>query len=295
MTAKVLTGREVAAHVKDSLTARIQALKDRGVTPGLAVVLTGDDPASAIYVRSKTRTSAKLGIFSETITLPADTDQETLNAVIDKLNADERFHGILVQLPLPPQLDEDQIINRIDPRKDVDGFHPVSVGNLVLNRDSFVPCTPYGIMEMFKFYGISLKGKHVVIVGRSNIVGKPMLNLLYQKSAEANATVTICHTGTPDFTLHTRQADVVIAAAGSPNMITGDMLKPGAVVIDVGINRIDDPDAEKGYRVVGDVDYDSALHVASGVTPVPGGVGLMTIAMLMTNTVKAAEKTLQEK
>ena len=289
MSTLILKGKEIAAHVKAQLKDRITSLKEKGITPGLAVVLVGEDPASAMYVKSKTKTSAKLGLYSETLRYDASITQEELNKVIDDLNKNSRIHGILVQLPLPKHLNEDEIINAIAPEKDVDGFHPVSVGNLVLNNESFIPCTPYGIMEMLKYHNISLKGKHVVIIGRSNIVGKPMLNLLYQKTAEANATVTICHTGTPDFTKFTKQADVVVAAAGVPEMITGDMLKDGAVVIDVGINRVDDPGSEKGYKVVGDVHFESAEKVSSAITPVPGGVGVMTIAMLMANTVKAAE------
>ncbi len=292
MAAKLLTGKEVVEHVKNDLKERIETLATRGITPGLAVVLVGEDPASQSYVKSKARLSAKLGIFSETLLFPADITQGELNDVVNNLNNDNRFHGVLVQLPLPGHINEDEIINAIRPEKDVDGFHPMSVGNMVLNRNTFISCTPYGIMEMMKYYSVSLQGKHVVIVGRSNIVGKPMLNLLYQKSAQANATVTICHTGTPDIAEFTRQADVVIAAVGVPEMIKGSMLKPGAIVIDVGINRVEDPDTEKGYRIVGDVEFASAETRASAITPVPGGVGLMTVAMLMANTVKAAELSL---
>lgn len=289
MPAKILYGKDVAKKVKENVKKRVDDLKKSGITPGLVVVLVGEDPASAIYVKSKARACERLGIYSETLRLPADTSQEDLNTLIDQLNDDERYHGILVQLPLPAHLDDSEIIARISSAKDVDGFHPVSLGKLVLNEDTFVSCTPAGILEILKYYNIDTNGKHAVVVGRSNIVGKPMANLLYQKAPQGNATVTICHTRTRDMAAITRQADILIAAVGVPELITADMVKEGAVIIDVGINRIDDPGSEKGYRIVGDVAFDAVGKKAAAITPVPGGVGVMTIAMLMWNTVKAAE------
>ena len=285
----ILYGKPVAEAVKARLKGRIRALREKGIRPGLAVVLVGNDPASAVYVRNKSRNCEELGILSETIRLPENTEQAELNARVDKLNADARFHGVLVQLPLPAHLDEKEIIHRILPVKDVDGFHPLNIGKLVLGEDTFLPCTPAGIMEMLSHYRIPVSGKHVVIVGRSNIVGKPMTNLLYQKTPRANATVTICHTGTEDLRKFTQQADILIAAAGVPQMFTADMVNENAVVIDVGMNRVEDPSRRKGYRLTGDVDFDDVKGHVRAITPAPGGVGLMTIAMLMQNTVKAAE------
>ena len=242
----ILAGKAVAAAVKDKLRERIAILNERGVTPGLAVVLVGEDPASQSYVRSKERQSAKLGFNSEVIRLPAETSEFDLLATVKRLNNDPAVHGILVQLPLPKHIDSQKIIESIDPVKDVDGFHPVSMGKLVLGLEGFVPCTPAGIIEMIKYYGIETAGKHTVIVGRSNIVGKPMANLLLQKKENANSTVTLCHTGTPDMSLHTLQADILVAAAGAPEFLGADMVREGAVVIDVGINRVDAPGTEKG-------------------------------------------------
>jgi methylenetetrahydrofolate dehydrogenase (NADP+)/methenyltetrahydrofolate cyclohydrolase len=289
METKILYGKEVAEAVKSSLKSRIERLKNKGVFPGLVVVLVGEDPASQTYVKSKARACESLGILSETIHLSAETRQVALNALIDELNADDRFHGILVQMPLPKHLDENEIIERISPDKDVDGFHPMNVGRLVLGQDTFLPCTPAGIIEMLAYYEIETKGKHVVVVGRSNIVGKPMMNLMYQKMPHANATVTICHTATRDMKEHTLQADILIVAAGVPEMITSNMIKEGAVVIDVGINRVEDKTKEKGYYLTGDVDFENVKEHCSAITPVPKGVGVMTIAMLMKNTVQAAE------
>jgi methylenetetrahydrofolate dehydrogenase (NADP+) / methenyltetrahydrofolate cyclohydrolase len=289
METRILYGKEVAEAVKSQLKQRIATCKENGVRPGLAVVLVGEDPASAVYVRNKARNCEELGIFSETLRLPADTEQSALNSLIDDLNRDERFHGILVQLPLPRHLSDKEIIHRILPEKDVDGFHPVNIGRMILGEDVFLPCTPAGIIEMLKYYKIETSGKHAVIVGRSNIVGKPMANLMYRKSAQGNATVTICHTGTPDIKSHTLQADILIVAAGVPEMIRGDMIKEGATIIDVGVNRLEDSSRKKGYRLVGDVAFEEARERCAAITPVPGGVGLMTIAMLMANTVKAAE------
>ncbi len=289
----ILSGKEVSLAVKSDLKGRIEKLKERGIVPGLTAVLVGEDPASQVYVRSKERQSAKLGFNSQVLRLDASTSQDELMKVVRDLNRDDKVHGILVQLPLPEHIDSQLIIEAIDPRKDVDGFHPVSVGKLVLDLDGFVSCTPAGILEIMKYYRIKTEGKHVVVVGRSNIVGKPMANLMIQKKELGNATVTLVHTRTPDMGVHTRQADILIVAAGAPEFITGDMVKKGAVVIDVGINRVDDASREKGYRLVGDVDFAGVSEKCFAITPVPGGVGPMTIAMLLSNTVKAAENSLK--
>lgn len=286
----IMEGKAVAGALNDALKQRIARLREAGITPGLTAVLVGEDDASQIYVRNKARACERLGLNGNVIRLSESTTETELLNVVADLNADETVHGILVQLPLPKQIHEQKVIGAISPEKDVDGFHPVSVGNLVLERPGFVSCTPAGILEMLKFYGITTSGKHAVVVGRSNIVGKPMANLLMRKNATGNATVTVCNSRTPDIGAFTRQADIVIAAIGKANFINGEMLKPGAVVIDVGINRIPDATTEKGYRVVGDVDYESALPVVHAITPVPGGVGRMTIAMLMHNTVLSAER-----
>lgn len=289
METKILKGKVVADAVKDNLKLRIEALNKKGSTPGLVVVLVGEDPASQVYVRNKERACKALGIYSETIRLSAETTQKELNSLVDSLNVDDKFHGILVQMPLPKHLNEMEIIEAISPSKDVDCFHPMNVGRLVQGEARLLPCTPAGIVEIFKYYNIQTKGKHVVVIGRSNIVGKPMLNLMYQKSEYANSTVTICHTSTKDIKTHSLQADILIVAAGVPEMISSDMVKKGAVVIDVGINRVDDLACEKGYRLAGDVDFEDVKDHCSAITPVPGGVGVMTIAMLMKNTVQAAE------
>jgi methylenetetrahydrofolate dehydrogenase (NADP+) / methenyltetrahydrofolate cyclohydrolase len=278
-------GRLVRADVARDV-ARLQAL---GVVPGLTVVLVGDDPASAVYVRSKGKACEEAGMHGETIRMPADATEEQLLAQVDALNDDPRVHGILVQMPLPRHMSADKVIRRIRPEKDVDGFHPVNVGKLSIGeRDGFVPCTPAGAIELLVRSGVATRGKDAVIVGRSNIVGKPMAALLMQDAPGGNATVTVCHSRTVDLASHTRRADILVAAIGKPEMITGDMIKPGAVVIDVGINRVNDSSVAKGYRIVGDVHFASARAVASLITPVPGGVGPMTIAMLMQNTVRAA-------
>ena len=278
-------GRLVRADVARDV-ARLQAL---GVVPGLTVVLVGDDPASAVYVRSKGKACEEAGMHGETIRMPADATEEQLLAQVDALNDDPRVHGILVQMPLPRHMSADKVIRRIRPEKDVDGFHPVNVGKLSIGeRDGFFPCTPAGAIELLVRSGVDTRGKDAVIVGRSNIVGKPMAALLMQDAPGGNATVTVCHSRTVDLASHTRRADILVAAIGKPEMITGDMIKPGAVVIDVGINRVNDSSVAKGYRIVGDVHFASARAVASLITPVPGGVGPMTIAMLMQNTVRAA-------
>ena len=289
----ILSGKEVSLAVKSDLKARIDKLAAKGIKPGLTAVLVGEDPASHVYVRSKERQSAKLGFNSQVLRLDADTSQDELLRVVQDLNGDDQVHGILVQLPLPKHIDSQLIIESIDPNKDVDGFHPVNVGKLVLDLDGFVSCTPAGILEIMKYYMIETSGKHVVVVGRSNIVGKPMANLMIQKKDVGNATVTLVHTRTPDMGVHTRQADILIAAAGVPEFITEDMVKAGAIVIDVGINRVDDTVAEKGYRLVGDVDFAGVSEKCAAITPVPGGVGPMTIAMLLSNTVKSAENSLK--
>ena len=289
----ILSGKEVSLAVKSDLKDRIAKLKEKGITPGLTAVLVGEDPASQVYVRSKERQSGKLGFNSQVLRLDENTSQTELLQVVKDLNEDDNVHGILVQLPLPKHIDSQLIIEAIEPNKDVDGFHPVSVGKLVLDLDGFVSCTPAGILEIMKYYKIETSGKHVVVVGRSNIVGKPMANLMIQKKALGNATVTLVHTRTPDMGVHTRQADILIAAAGVPEFITEDMVKAGAVVIDVGINRVDDASTEKGYRLVGDVDFAGGSEKCTAITPVPGGVGPMTIAMLLSNTVKSAENSLK--
>jgi len=261
------------------------------VVPGLAVVLVGEDPASISYVTGKGRASEELGMHSEEHRLPDLITQSELLALVEKLNGDPRIHGILVQLPLPPQINPERVIVAISPEKDADGIHPMSLGNIMLGRPTFLPCTPNGILKMLTESGVEIPGSHVVIVGRSTIVGKPLANMLIQRGAEANATVTVCHTSTRDLAAHTRTADILVAAAGRPELIRGDMVKPGATVIDVGVNRVADSSRKRGYRLVGDVAFDEVSEVAGVITPVPGGVGPMTITMLMYNTVAAAERS----
>ena len=292
----VIDGAAVAKKVQEQVAARVVALAGRGVVPGLAVVLVGDDPASAVYVGAKERTSRELGMAGDTIRMPATTSQGDLLEVVDRLNADPAVHGILVQMPLPKHIDAELIVRRIDPRKDVDGFHPVNVGKLLIGeKDGFAPCTPAGVQVLLQEYGVETRGAECVVIGRSNIVGKPMAALMVQPGAGADATVTVCHSRTRDLAAHTRRADILIVAAGRAGMVTADMVKPGAVVIDVGMNRVADASKKAGYRLCGDVDYDSVREVASLITPVPGGVGKMTIAMLMSNTVRAAEQSLSER
>ncbi|MDO5473141.1 MAG: bifunctional methylenetetrahydrofolate dehydrogenase/methenyltetrahydrofolate cyclohydrolase FolD [Akkermansia sp.] len=289
MSTIYIDGKEVARKIREGLIAEIEELKAQGKTPGLAVVLVGEDPASQVYVGSKVRACEELGLYSQKWELPADTTQEQLVELIHKLNADERIHGILVQSPPPPHIDEEAVILNIDPRKDVDGFHPANVAKLVLeDEEGFVPCTPLGCMELLKAYGIPTAGKHAVVIGRSLIVGKPMANLLVSK--KANATVTIAHSRTTDLPGLCRTADIIVAAVGRPEMVKADYVKDGAVVLDVGINRIPDSSRPRGYRIVGDVDFEDVKDKCSAITPVPGGVGPMTIAMLMANTVKACRQ-----
>ncbi len=287
-SAVVIDGKDVARRVRERVAEEVKVLKQqRGVTPGLTVVLVGDDPASTVYVVSKGKACLEAGMKGDTIRMPATTTQAELVEVVQRLNRDPAVHGILVQMPVPKQIDSDTVLRHIDPAKDVDGFHPINVGRLYIgDTTAFAPCTPAGVMVLLREYGIPTKGADVVVIGRSMIVGKPMAALLVQPGVDA--TVTICHSRTRDLAEHTRRADIVIAAVGRPEMLTGEMIKPGAAVIDVGINRVDDPSQPRGYRLVGDVHFESASQVASHITPVPGGVGAMTIAMLMHNTLKAA-------
>jgi methylenetetrahydrofolate dehydrogenase (NADP+)/methenyltetrahydrofolate cyclohydrolase len=291
MSAKIISGTEIAKQIREELKKEIVELKERhGITPGLATVLVGGDPASKVYVGQKEKSCNNLGIYSERIDLPGDTSEEELLSLIEKLNKDPRIHGILVQLPLPKQINESHVIYAIDPAKDVDGFHPVNVGKMVVGEKCFLPCTPHGILELLARSGVQTEGAEVVIVGRSNIVGKPVLNLMLQKRPAGNATVTLCHTKTKDLTFHTKRADILIVATGYPKTVTGDMVKEGVVVIDVGVNRIGKTPEGKAI-LVGDVDFESVKEKASAITPVPGGVGPMTIVMLMKNTVEAARNS----
>jgi methylenetetrahydrofolate dehydrogenase (NADP+)/methenyltetrahydrofolate cyclohydrolase len=287
--AEIIDGKKIADEIKNEVKEETQRLKERtGVIPGLAVILVGDNPASQSYVKSKGKACEQVGFYSVTELMPADTTYELLLKKIDEFNRDPRIHGILVQLPLPKHLNEQKVIEAIDPKKDVDGFHPMSIGKLVIGLDTFKSCTPAGIQELLVRSGNDPSGKHVVVVGRSNIVGKPIANILLQKQRGANAVVTVAHTGASDLTSYIKSADILIAAIGKPEFITGEMLKPGVVIIDVGINRVEDSSVPKGYRIVGDVHFESASKVAKAITPVPGGVGLMTVAMLLKNTLKAA-------
>ena len=292
METLLLKGKPVSDSIRLSLEPRVQSLKEIGIVPKLAAIIVGDDPASQVYVRNKARAFEKLSCESQTYRLDSKSNEENVLTLIDRLNNDPSVHGILVQLPLPNHLDSKMILHTVSPNKDVDGFHPENLGLLLEGNPNFIPCTPHGVLEILRHYDISVSGRHAVIVGRSNIVGKPMFALLAQKFEMGNATVTICHTGTKDLAAYTKQGDIIIAAAGSPNMITGDMIKEGADIIDVGINRVDD-DSEKGYTLVGDVNTESVMGIANSVTPVPGGVGPMTITMLLVNTVKSAEKCVE--
>jgi methylenetetrahydrofolate dehydrogenase (NADP+)/methenyltetrahydrofolate cyclohydrolase len=288
----LIDGKKVSAEIKNELEEKIKPLHDAGEkVPGLVTILVGEDPASSVYVNMKSKACLKIGMLSKIERLSAETTEEELLSVVKKYNNDSNFHGILVQLPLPKQIDEDKIIESILPEKDVDGFHPSNVGNLVIGKDTFFPCTPFGIVELLKRYKIETKGKHVVVVGRSNIVGKPIANMMLQKKEGANSIVTICHSAAGDLSQYTKQADILIAAIGRANFITADMVKDNAVVIDVGINRVEDAEAKKGYKIVGDVDFENVSQKSSYITPVPGGVGPMTIAMLLWNTYKSFLKS----
>jgi methylenetetrahydrofolate dehydrogenase (NADP+)/methenyltetrahydrofolate cyclohydrolase len=290
MSATIISGKDVAARIREELKDRVRRLKEKGITPGLGVVLVGEDPASVSYVTGKAKGSEEVGIFEQTINLPATASEGEILAVVADLNRDPRFDGLLVQLPLPKGIDAEKVINAILPEKDVDGLHPMNQGRLLRGEPCPLPCTPYGILEMLTRSGHSPEGKHVVICGRSNLVGKPLAALLIQKKKGANATVTICHTGTKDLASFTRQADILVAAMGAPRVITADMIREGCVVIDVGVNRVPDPAAAKGFRLVGDCDFEPMKEKAAAITPVPGGVGPMTVTMLLKNTVEAAER-----
>jgi methylenetetrahydrofolate dehydrogenase (NADP+)/methenyltetrahydrofolate cyclohydrolase len=291
LPAERIDGKAIAADIRAEVARDVAALRARGVVPNLTVVLVGDDPASAIYVGSKEKHAKEAGMAGGTIRRPAGITQEELLDLVDGLNADPAVHGILVQMPLPAPLDGDAVVRRIDPRKDVDGFHPVNVGKLLIGQeDGFVPCTPAGVRELLLRSGVETSGAEAVVVGRSNIVGKPMAALLVQPRAGGNATVTVCHSRTRDLAEHTRRADILVVAAGRAEFVTGEMIKPGATVIDVGMNRVPDATRKSGTRLCGDVHFPSAAEVAGRITPVPGGVGPMTIAMLLRNTVRAAER-----
>jgi len=291
MTAQIIDGKQVAAEMRAELKDEVAKLKEQGIVPGLGVILVGEDPASQSYVRAKERACEELGIYSDDNRLPADTTQHDLIALVNQMNNDPKINGILVQLPLPKGLNESEVLLAIAPEKDVDGFHPMNVGKMMVGEKAFLPCTPHGVIQLLLRSGVTIEGAKVVIVGRSNIVGKPLANMLIQKNAKGNATVTVCHTRTANLAWHTKQADIVIAAAGRPNTITADMVKDGVVVIDVGVNRVEDATKKKGYRLVGDVDFEAVKEKASLITPVPGGVGPMTITMLLYNTVESAKRT----
>jgi len=290
MTAQIIDGKQVAAEMRAELKDEVAKLKEQGIVPGLGVILVGEDPASQSYVTAKERACENLGIYSDDNRLPVDTSQEDLMALVEKMNNDPRINGILVQLPLPKGLNEAEVLLAIDPAKDVDGFHPMNVGKMVVGEKAFLPCTPHGVIQLLIRSGVKLEGAEVAIVGRSNIVGKPLANMLIQKNATGNATVTVCHTRTKNLAEHTMRADIVIAAAGRPNTVTADMVKDGVVVIDVGVNRVEDATKKRGYRLVGDADFEAIKEKASFITPVPGGVGPMTITMLLYNTVESAKR-----
>ena len=286
---KLIDGKELARSLRGEIAAEVAALKaEKGVTPGLAVILVGDNPASVSYVTAKEKACAEAGMLSREIRLSAEAAEAELVSLVKELNADPAIHGILVQLPVPKHIREKAVIDAIAPEKDVDGFTPVNVGKMMIGDECFLPCTPHGIIKLIEFSGMDIRGKHALVIGRSNIVGKPVAALLARK--ETNATVTLCHTGTPDVGHFTRDADIVVVAAGRPNTLTGDMLKEGAVVIDVGVNRIPDSTKPKGFRLVGDADFESCSKVAGAITPVPGGVGPMTITMLLWNTLESARR-----
>ena len=289
MTAQIIDGKRLAADMRAELKEEVAKLKQKGIVPGLAVILVGEDPASQSYVRAKEKACEEIGIYSDDNRLPASASQKELTELVEKMNNDPKINGILVQLPLPKGLSESEVLLAINPDKDVDGFHPMNVGKMVAGEKAFLPCTPHGIIQLLLRSGVKLEGAEVVVVGRSNIVGKPVANMLLQKSATGNATVTVCHTRTKNLAEHTRRADIIIAAAGRPNTITADMVKDGAVVIDVGVNRVEDATKKKGYRLVGDVDFERVVEKASLITPVPGGVGPLTITMLLYNTVESAK------
>ncbi|HLB53477.1 MAG TPA: bifunctional 5,10-methylenetetrahydrofolate dehydrogenase/5,10-methenyltetrahydrofolate cyclohydrolase [Gemmatimonadales bacterium] len=291
MSGRVLDGAAIAREIRDEVAREVTELVAQGITPGLAVVILGEDPASQVYVKAKGQACREAGMYSETVALPAHTSEEELLRIVDRLNADSRIHGFLVQLPLPKHMNSQKVLLRIAPEKDVDGFHPMNVGKVAVGDPSaFRPATPYGVQQMLIRSGIETRGAHAVILGRSNIVGKPMANLFLIDGPGGNATVTVCHSRSRDLPSITRSADILVAAIGKPRFVTREMVSPGTVVIDVGINRVPDPDRPKGYSIVGDVDYEPVAELAAAITPVPGGVGKMTIAMLLTNTLQAAKQ-----
>ncbi len=289
MTAQIIDGKKTAQEMKEEFRDEVAKLKEKGIVPGLAVILVGEDPASQSYVTSKERDCAEVGIYSDDNRLPAETTQEELIALIEEKNNDPKIHGILVQLPLPKHLNESEVLFAINPEKDVDGFHPINVGKMMIGEKAFLPCTPHGVVHLLIRSNVKIEGSHVVILGRSNLVGKPLANMLIQKNKNANATVTVCHTRTKDLASHVKQADIIVAAVGRVNTVTADMVKDGAVVIDVGVNRVEDTSKKSGYRLVGDVDYEAVKEKASLITPVPGGVGPMTRTMLLYNTIESAK------
>ncbi len=290
MSAIIIDGKLVAAEMRAEIKNEVAKLKKHNVVPGLGVILVGEDPASQSYVKAKERACEEAGIFSDDNRLPVDTSEDDLIALVEKMNNDDKINGILVQLPLPKHINESRVLLAIDPDKDVDGFHPMNVGKMVVGERAFLPCTPHGCIQLLKRSGVKIEGAKVVIVGRSNIVGKPLANMLIQKNENGNATVTVCHTRTKNLKEEVLQADIIVAAAGWPNTVTADMVKEGAVVIDVGVNRVEDATRKRGYRLVGDVDFDAIKEKASLITPVPGGVGPMTITMLLYNTLESAKR-----
>jgi methylenetetrahydrofolate dehydrogenase (NADP+)/methenyltetrahydrofolate cyclohydrolase len=290
MKAQIISGTQIAQDLRTSIKQQTQELKTQGIIPGLGVVLVGNNPASISYVTAKEKACEENGLASKEIRLPEDVTQDQLLSVIEQFNQDPEIHGILVQLPLPNHIKEDQVIQAISPEKDVDGFHPISLGKMITGQDTFLPCTPHGVIQILKAIDASPAGRQVTIVGRSNIVGKPLANMLLARGPWGDATVTVCHSKTPDLKEHTLKADILIAAVGAAKLITKDMIKPGAVVIDVGVNRVPDESKKSGFRLVGDVDFDGALEVASAITPVPGGVGPLTITMLLYNTLESAKR-----
>lgn len=288
MDTQILKGKEVSIQVKKNLLTTIKNLSKKDVIPSLAAIIVGDNPASKLYVSSKTKAFTKLGCYSEVFSMSSDTTKKQLIKFIEDLNINPKFHGILLQLPLPKHLNEKEILKTISPKKDVDGLHPENQGYIMQGDPQFIPCTPYGCLKIIDYYNINTKGKDIVVIGRSNLVGKPIASLLSQNFDFGNATVTICHTKTKNLNFYTQRADIIIAAVGVPNLIKKNMIKKGVHIIDVGINRVEDNKTEKGYKVVGDVDFEDVLGKASSVTPVPGGVGVMTVTMLLSNTVQAA-------
>jgi len=293
MSAQLIDGKSISADIRNELKHRINNLNKSGIIPGLGVILVGDDPASKSYVAAKERACESIGIYSDDNRYSSKITETDLLDKIESLNNDPKIHGILVQLPLPSHINSTLVLNAIRPDKDVDGFHPVNVGKMMIGEDSFLPCTPHGIIQLLRRCNIQTRGKHAVVIGRSNIVGKPIANMLFQKNMDTNSTVTICHTSTNNLKDFTRTADIIIAASGQPNTLTCDMVKPGVVIIDVGVNRVEDVSKKNGFRLVGDVDFDGLFDIASAITPVPGGVGPMTITMLLYNTVKSAEKLIE--